>query len=236
MAEGGTLFLDEIGEIPLATQAKLLRALQYKEVRAVGASASVSVDIRVVTATHRDLAAMVETGRFRTDLFYRLNVVRIGIPPLRERIEDVPLLAQHFLDKHAPDAVSIDEAALERLMNHDWPGNVRELENVIESALALARGPRLRASDLPIGRSRSGSNAGSRVAAGEGSPGGLPLSLEAYERSALERALREAGGNATEAARRLGIGRSTFYRKLGRHGLGPGAETDADLVERRGIR
>jgi two-component system, NtrC family, response regulator HydG len=237
MAEGGTLFLDEIGEIPLATQAKLLRALQYKEVRAVGAATSVSVDIRVITATHRDLAAMVETGRFRTDLFYRLNVVRIEIPPLRERIEDVPLLAQHFLDKHARarGAVSIDDAALERLMSHDWPGNVRELENVIESALALARGPRLRAADLPIGRSRTAPMAGSRAAAGESPPGGLPLSLEAYERSALERALREAGGNATEAARRLGIGRSTFYRKLGKHGLSLDAEAAADLVERRGI-
>ncbi len=238
MAEGGTLFLDEIGEIPLATQAKLLRALQYKEVRAVGAAASVSVDIRVITATHRDLAAMVETGRFRTDLFYRLNVVRIEIPPLRERIEDVPLLSQHFLDKHARTrgTVAIDDAALERLMSHDWPGNVRELENVIESALALARGPRLRAADLPIGRSRTAPMSASRVAAGETPPSGLPLSLDAYERSALERALRETGGQAREAARRLGIGRSTFYRKLGKHGLSLDAGPAADLVERREIR
>jgi len=236
MAQGGTLFLDEIGELPLAMQAKLLRALQYKEVRAVGAAAPVSVDIRVVTATHRDLAAMVEAGRFRTDLYYRLHVVRLEIPPLRERIEDVPLLAQHLLDKHARrgEPAAIDEEALERLMSHDWPGNVRELENVIESALALARGSRLRAADLPIGRSRAGATAPAPRAT-EPAPSGLPLSLDAYERSALERALREAGGNATDAARRLGIGRSTFYRKLGRHGLRVQGEGAAGLVEPGGI-
>jgi DNA-binding NtrC family response regulator len=234
MAEGGTLFLDEVGEIPLAMQAKLLRALQYKEVRAVGAAAPVTVDIRVVAATHRDLQAMVETGRFRMDLYYRLHVVRLEIPPLRERIEDVPLLVQHFLDKHARrgEPMAIAQEALERLMSHDWPGNVRELENVIESALALARGPRLRAGDLPIGRSR-GTLA---PAAAAPAPTGIPLSLDAYERSALERALREAGGNATDAARRLGIGRSTFYRKLGKHGLRLQGEAVAGLVEPGGIR
>ena len=229
MAEGGTLFLDEIGEIPLSMQAKLLRALQYKEVRAVGAAAPLAVDIRVVTATHRDLLAMVEAGRFRMDLYYRLHVVRLEIPPLRERIEDVPLLVQHFLERHARGGapLAIAEDALERLMSHDWPGNVRELENVIESALALARGARLRAADLPIGRGRPSASP-ARAAASP--PAGLPLSLDAYERSALERALREAGGNATDAARRLGIGRSTFYRKLGKHGLRV-ADGAGDLVE-----
>src|SRR5690606_40418634 len=135
-----TLFRDEVGEIPLTVQARLLRALQYKGVRPVGAAAPTAVDIRVITATHRDLAAMVEAGRFRVDLFYRLHVVRLEIPPLRERMEDVPLLVQHFLAKHARrgEPITIDEDALERLMSHDWPGNVRELENVIESALALA--------------------------------------------------------------------------------------------------
>ena len=234
VAEGGTLFLDEVGEIPLAMQAKLLRALQYKEVRAVGAAAPVPVDIRVVAATHRDLAAMVETGRFRMDLYYRLHVVRLEIPPLRERIEDVPLLVQHFLAKHARSdgPITIEQDALERLMSHDWPGNVRELENVIESALALARGPRLRAADLPIGRSRAGAAAPqAAVRAGEAALAQLPLSLEAYERSALERALREAGGNATDAARRLGIGRSTFYRKLGKHGLRVHDDTVSGLVD-----
>ncbi len=227
MAKGGTLFLDEIGELPVAMQAKLLRALQQKEVRPVGGSGAVPVDLRVVSATHRDLAAMVETNRFRMDLFYRLNVVRIEIPPLRERLEDVPLLVQHFLDKQRRSGVVIDgvaDDALARLMEHDWPGNVRELENVIESALALSKGPWLRAVDLPMGRNRRVlprviSRAAAQQGAGAPGLGSLPLSLDAYERSALERALLESGGNATDAARRLGIGRSTFYRKLGKHGL-----------------
>jgi DNA-binding NtrC family response regulator len=216
-AHRGTLFLDEVGEIPLAVQARLLRALQSREVRPVGGSDAVPVDIRVVAATNRDLAAMVEEGRFRLDLYYRLNVVRIDVPPLRERMEDVPLLAAHFLAKHRREGVPgalLEPDALERLGRYAWPGNVRELENAIESALALARGPRLRAADLPLGLP-----AAAEVRA---RPDHLPLDLDAYERCALERALAEAGGDATEAARRLGIGRSTFYRKLARHALRPG--------------
>jgi len=222
MANGGTLFLDEIGELPLAMQAKLLRALQQKEVRPVGGSAAVPVDLRVVSATHRDLAAMVETHRFRMDLFYRLNVVRIEIPPLRERMEDVPLLVQHFLDERRRAGSTVEglgEDALERLLAHDWPGNVRELENVLESALALARGPWLRAADLPMGRNRRTPPSRAGASPDDAGTASLPLSLDAYEKSALERALREAGGNATDSARKLGIGRSTFYRKIGKHGL-----------------
>ncbi|RIL06046.1 MAG: DNA-binding response regulator [Proteobacteria bacterium] len=231
IADGGTLFLDEIGELPISMQAKLLRALQQKEVRPVGGANAVAVDLRVVSATHRDLSAMVETGRFRMDLFYRLNVVRIEIPPLRERMEDVPLLVQHFLDEKRRAGSHVEglaEDALARLLEHDWPGNVRELENVLESALALARGPWLRAADLPLGRNRRATPPARALATGESAPhlGELPLSLDAYERAALERALREAGGRATDAARRLGIGRSTFYRKLGKHGL-----READLVD-----
>ncbi len=212
MAAGGTLFLDEIGEVPPSVQAKLLRALQEKEVRPVGAATAVSVDLRVISATHRDLAQMVAEGSFRTDLFYRLNVVRIVIPPLRERREDIPLLVQHFLAvyrrREAP-ILEIEAEALEELLQADWDGNVRELENTIESALALAPGPRLRARDLPrLGHTRP--------AARPPEEAGLPLSLEAYERCALERALAEADGDVARAARRLGIGRSTFYRKLGR--------------------
>jgi transcriptional regulator with PAS, ATPase and Fis domain len=221
MSSGGTLFLDEIGELPVSVQVKLLRALQNKEVRPVGGGSPVPVDLRVVSATHRDLAAMVETQGFRMDLFYRLNVVRIEIPPLRERMEDLPLLVQHFLDqrRHATAVEGVGDDALDRLCAHHWPGNVRELENVLESALALARGPWLRAADLPLGRGRRAATpagAGREVEV----PAGLPLSLDAYERAALERALREAGGNATEAAKLVGIGRSTFYRKVGKHGLG----------------
>jgi two-component system response regulator HydG len=224
IANRGTLFLDEIGELPLAMQAKLLRALQHKEVRPVGGASAVPVDLRVISATHRDLAAMVDAGGFRMDLFYRLNVVRIEIPPLRERMEDVPLLVQHMLDERraaGATVIGLGDDALARLLEHDWPGNVRELENVIESAVALARGPWLRAADLPLDRPRRAAPA-ARPSEPAGAP--LPLSLAAYERSVLERALREAGGNATDAARRLGIGRSTFYRKLASHGLrAPGA-------------
>ena len=216
MADGGTLFLDEIGEIPATVQAKLLRALEEKEVRPVGAPGALPVDIRVITATHRDLHAMADEGRFRSDLYYRLDVVRIAIPPLRERKEDIPLLVQHFLVKHrVPESPvhGIEDAALETLVRYDWPGNVRELSNTIESALAFARGPVLRVADLPASCRRAESLSSP--------PPGLPLSLDAYERCALERALHEARGDATAAARSLRIGRSTLYRKLAKHGLRP---------------
>jgi DNA-binding NtrC family response regulator len=215
MADRGTLFLDEIGELPLGVQAKLLRALQHKEVRPVGAAAALPVDLRVISATHRDLAGMVGEGGFRADLFYRLNVVRIEIPPLRERRADIPLLVAHFLRKYRrrqePIEV-IEEGALQRLADYAWPGNVRELENVIESAAALAPGPRLRATDLPLACRASGERRAPELDA-------LPLSLEAYERAALERALAECNGDVSAAAALLGIGRSTFYRRLGRHGI-----------------
>jgi DNA-binding NtrC family response regulator len=214
LADRGTLFLDEIGEIPGSVQAKLLRALQEKEVRPVGGTESIPVDIRVVSATHRDLWGMVEERRFRADLYYRLNVVRVAIPPLRERREDIPLLVQHLLVKHrSPESriEGIDDEALESLARYEWPGNIRELSNTIESALAFARGPNLRAADLPLARR------GAELVSAP--PTSIPLSFEAYERCALQRALREAGGDATAAARRLGIGRSTLYRKLGKHGL-----------------
>jgi two-component system response regulator AtoC len=226
MADSGTLFLDEIGEIPLPVQAKLLRALQNKEVRPVGAATAVSVNIRVISATHRDLAAMVDAGSFRTDLFYRLNVVRVEIPPLRDRREDIPLLVHHFLEKHGGENSridGIDERALGRLMTADWPGNVRQLENTIESAMALAPGPRLRAGDLSFGPSNSRSLAlSTQSSVARSTPSTLPITLEAYERRALERALVESGGDATAAARMLGIGRSTFYRKLAKHSMDSG--------------
>jgi DNA-binding NtrC family response regulator len=179
----------------------------------------VPVDIRVISATHRDLAEMVSEGLFRADLFYRLNVVRVEIPPLRERREDVPLLVHSFLDKYRTEnsrVEGIEDDALEVLVESHWPGNVRELENVIESALALAPGPRLRIEDLPRTRRRSSHVAPTSLS-------GISVSLEAYERCALERALWECGGDATAAAKRLGIGRSTFYRKLAKHNLDSGS-------------
>ena len=185
----------------------------------MGGSRRSPVDLRVICATHRDLERMVADGRFRQDLFYRLDVVRIEIPPLRERRDDIPLLVHHFLRKyrarHAP-IEGIDEDALQLLADAEWPGNVRELENAIESALALSPGPRLRAADLPFARRSGGSRPSAPVLRD------LPLTLAAYERLALERALVETGGDAPEAARRLGLGRSTLYRKLAKHGLVPG--------------
>jgi two-component system response regulator HydG len=216
MANRGTLLLDEVGEIPISVQAKLLRVIQEKEVRPVGSANSVPVDLRIMAATHRDLEAMVESGRFRMDLFYRLNVVRLEVPPLRHRNGDVLLLAHHFLQKHRREGspvLGIEEQALSMLASRPWPGNVRELENVIESALALAPGPRLRVADL-----RPASRAVPVSVPGPDSD--IPLSLEAYEKVALERALDDAAGDAVAAARELGIGRSTLYRKLAKHGIG----------------
>jgi DNA-binding NtrC family response regulator len=216
-AHRGVLFLDEIGEMPPPMQVKLLRFLQEGSFTPVGGRETRHVDVRVICATHRDLATMVAEGRFRADLYYRLNVVRIEVPPLRERREDIPLLVHHFLRKHRGEGaggLGIEDDALELLASAEWPGNVRELENAIESALALAPGPRLRAADLRPGRVRA-----SQAPAGLGTD--LPLSLADYERAAIERALRECGGDAAAAAKRLRLGRSTFYRKLARHGITP---------------
>jgi two-component system response regulator HydG len=228
LAHGGTLFLDEIGEIPLAVQAKLLRALQPREVRPLGGNAAVPVDIRVIGATNRDLGEMVAAGTFRRDLYYRLDVVRLALPPLRERREDVPLLARHFLEKHRradSPVLGFEADALAALAARDWPGNVRELENALESALALARGERLGVRDFAPASAR-------RSAAAPAADSSLPLSLDAYERAALERALGESGGDATLAARRLGIGRSTFYRKLAEHGIAPARRSEGPQPSR----
>jgi two-component system response regulator HydG len=212
-ATGGTLFLDEIGELPLLLQSKLLRALQEREVKPLGADSRVSVDVRIVAATNRDLAAEVRAGRFRSDLFYRLHVVSIELPALRERAEDIPPLVGHFMDRHAVGSriSGIEPDALELLINRRWDGNVRELENAVEAALALAPGPRLRASDLEVEHARTSRRAPT--------PDSLELSLDAYERACLEEALRQSGQDVRRAARLLGIGRSTLYRKLTRHGL-----------------
>ena len=151
-ADGGTVFLDEIGELPLDLQAKLLRALQEKEIRPVGATHRVPINVRILAATNRDLATMVEQGRFRKDLFYRLNVVSLRIPPLRDRREDIPPLVAHFLDRvkrKGGQPPMLSDAALRTMMEYSWPGNVRELENSIERACALSSGPVLHAGDLP---------------------------------------------------------------------------------------
>jgi two-component system response regulator HydG len=208
-ADGGTLFLDEIADLPFDLQAKLLRALQEKEIRPVGSNERVHINVRVIAATNRDLEGAVRGGTFRQDLFFRLNVVQIKLPPLRERKGDIPLLVNHFLEKFSdPDrpVQSISEEAMARLMAYDWPGNVRELENAIERAVALGSGPVLQLADLPSNLHYSSSE---RLPAND-----ELLPLEELERRAIFRALRETGGDKLAAARLLGIGKTTLYRKL----------------------
>jgi len=211
-AHGGTLFLDEIGELPISLQAKLLRVIQEREIRPLGAAMAAPVDVRIIAATNRDLAAEVRAGRFRADLFYRLRVVSIQLPPLRDRPEDVAVLASHFLERAAAGTrvIGLEPEALERLIAHRWEGNVRELENTIEAAIALAQGTRVTVADL-----RMGGFSAPRAEV----PEGIDLSLDAFERACLEAALRRSQGDVRAAASTLGIGRSTFYRKMLQHGL-----------------
>ncbi|MGH8426740.1 MAG: sigma-54-dependent transcriptional regulator [Gammaproteobacteria bacterium] len=216
-AEGGTLFLDEIAELTPPMQAKLLRVIQDHCVRPVGATAEVPVDVRFLAATHRDLAQRVADGRFREDLYYRIDVISLRVPPLRERREDIPLLAEHLLARIAADtgipAPALSPEALAALAEHDYPGNVRELENILERALAYTSGDTLQATDI---RPRCAPRPGTEPASTGAAP--LPARLEDLRREAIEKALREARGNRTEAARRLGINtRQLRYRivKLG---------------------
>jgi len=209
IADGGTLFLDEIGDLPFDMQAKLLRALQEKEVRPVGSTDRIPLSARIIAATNRDLDASVRQGTFRQDLFFRLNVVQIKIPPLRERKTDIPILVNSFLEKFSEangKMRTISEDAIARMMAYDWPGNVRELENAIERAIALGSGPILHAGDLPTNL---------QYGTGERLPQNDELlPLDELERRAILRALREAGGDKLAAARMLGIGKTTLYRKL----------------------
>jgi DNA-binding NtrC family response regulator len=211
-ANGGTLFLDEIGEMPLEMQAKLLRAIQQREVRPVGSTERKPINVRIVAATHRDLDALIKNNTFRQDLFFRLNVVQIKIPPLRERKSDIPLLVASFLekfcDKDNKDDVprELTEDAMRRLMAYDWPGNVRELENVIERAVALGTGPYVSVYDLPSNLQYPKTD---RVPEKE-----EMMPLEELERRAILTTLRQTGGDKQAAARMLGIGKTTLYRKL----------------------
>jgi DNA-binding NtrC family response regulator len=209
IADGGTLFLDEIGDLPFDMQAKLLRALQEKEVRPVGSTDRIPLSARIIAATNRDLDASVRQGTFRQELFFRLNVVQIKIPPLRERKTDIPILVNSFLEKFSEAngrMRTISEDAIARMMAYDWPGNVRELENAIERAIALGTGPILHAGDLPTNLQYG---TGDRLPQND-----ELLPLDELERRAILRALREAGGDKLAAARMLGIGKTTLYRKL----------------------
>ncbi len=227
-AEGGTLFLDEVGELPLAAQVKLNRALQEKEIRRVGETTAIAVDVRILAATHRDLEAEIAAGRFREDLFYRLHVFPVRMPSLRERPEDLPLLAEHFREKHSRafgrPTTGLDPGALRALTSYGWPGNVRELENALERAVAVTRGPLIVAEDLPPGVAAA---AGSeRPAAGDGADlTALPYreavdaARDHASRAYLAALLRELQGNVTQAAARAGMERESLHRLLKRHGL-----------------
>ena len=225
-AEGGTVFLDEIGELSLDLQAKLLRALQEKEVRPVGATHRVPIRARIVAATNRDLAAMVESGTFRKDLFYRLNVVNLRLPSLRDRREDIPLLAAHFLDRMSREhgtKFTLSDEALRTMMRHDWPGNVRELEHSVERACALSSGPVLHLGDLPTQLQQQGLEARRTAVAAseteEDQDAPEVKTLAELERDAILGAIRILKGDKLQAARLLGIGKTTLYRKLKEYGI-----------------
>jgi DNA-binding NtrC family response regulator len=213
MADGGTLFLDEVGTISAKTQVDLLRVLESKEFTRLGGTRPLKVDFRVLCATNQDLEELVRAGAFREDLYYRINVVSIQVPPLRERREDVPLLARHFLDKFSRQMNrpfrSIDPAAMERLVRHPWPGNVRELANAIERALVVGTPPAVREEDLPVRVGREAASA----AAGE--------SLEEIEKEHVRGVLERKGWNITHAAKALEIDRATLYHKIKKYGLRP---------------
>jgi len=215
------LFLDEIGDVSPAVQVKLLRVLQERQFERVGGEDTVSVDVRVVSATHRDMKGDVATGKFREDLFYRLHVVPLEVPPLRERREDIPRLVAHFIAKLGPrtnPAVrGIDDAALARLSAYGWPGNVRELENAIEQSLVFADGDRIDGRALPA--FLKGASADGALAVPQGNMS-LPEILEDLERQLIERAYDKAGGVKTECARLLGVKTSALYYKLEKYGIG----------------
>jgi len=223
-AGGGTVFLDEIGDMPASLQAKLLRVIQEREVHPLGAPAPVRVDARVVAATHRDLPSLVAAGGFRQDLYYRLNVIAIHVPPLRERPEDILPLAAHFLERHGRRlgrlSSTISEEAIERLRGYPWPGNARELENAIERALVLGRDDVIGIADLPE-TVRSRSPAAAAIAHPDVGDAGGTRSLADVEREHILTTLRAVGGNKAEAARRLGMDRKTLYRKLEGFGIDP---------------
>lgn len=213
-AEGGTLFLDEIGDISPALQVRLLRVLQERTYEPLGSSESVKANVRFIAASHRDLRTEVAEGRFREDLFYRLNVMQIAIPPLRERREDLPILARRFLDRqvalHGKAIRGFSPEALDLLMRHPWPGNIRELENAVEHACVLCRHELIQTSDLP-------STLGTGPAAPAGPPDPAPgRDLRGQEMAAIQAALERHGGNQTAAARELGIHPTTLWRKLKR--------------------
>jgi two-component system NtrC family response regulator len=219
MADGGTVFLDEIGDVAPELQVKLLRLIQEREIEKVGLGQTVKVDVRIIAATHRNLAAMVEDGAFREDLYYRLNVIPLEVPPLRERREDIPDLVRHFFERskrrHGRGDIELPEALLPYFTSYGWPGNVRELENVVERLVVLARGPRITIEDLPesLRRERPPLDALHLELPPQG------ISLEAVERELILRALERFNWNQTQAARYLDLSRKTLIYRMEKYGL-----------------
>ncbi len=225
-ADGGTLFLDEISELALGLQVKLLRVLQDRIITPVGESKTRQVDTRVVAASNSDLQALAKEGKFRSDLFFRLNVVPITLPALRERAEDVPSLCQHFLasaNRRTKRNVAISEAALVALQLYDWPGNVRELENLVERLVILNRSDVVGVEDLPRNLRTPAADLAATVTSDSPAEGiDLPATLARIEVVLIERAMRAANGNKTRAAELLGLSRTTLFDKLKRAGIEPG--------------
>ena len=217
-ANGGTIFLDEIGELPLEMQAKLLRVLQEKEVRPVGSNEKVNVDVRVIAATNRDLEAAYRAGTFRKDLYFRLNVVTVHLPRLRDRRSDIPMLVHHFLDRYAPEShVQVATAAMKSLLNYDWPGNIRELENCIARAVTLGDRHVIDVNDLPPAiRSEQTETSGPTV---QDAASVSTTALAEMERMTILRVFEQANGDKALAGRMLGISRATLYRKLKRYNI-----------------
>jgi len=221
LAHNGTIFLDEIGDIPVPTQIKLLRVLQEHEFERVGGEKTIKVDVRIIAATNKDLMTAVKEGRFREDLYYRLNVLTVNMPPLRERREDIPELATHFLGRFTAETgkkiEGIEPPAMEMLVRYDWPGNVRELENIIERAVVLEKGGAVTPVSLPLTLREGWEEAGAlKIPEGKGS---ITDILEDLERQLIVKALRENGGSQTAAAAALGLKRSTLRYKLEKYGL-----------------
>jgi DNA-binding NtrC family response regulator len=217
-ASGGTIFLDEIGELPLEMQAKLLRVLQEKEVRPVGSNHKTKVDVRVIAATNRDLETEYKNGTFRKDLYFRLNVVTVHIPSLRERRSDIPMLVHWFLDRYAEgDSIQVSNSAMKCLLQYEWPGNVRELENCVERAVALGSKHLLDVSDLPpsVASSSSSLEPSSPLTSGLST-----TDLEDIERATIQRVFEQVKGDKILAGKMLGISRATLYRKLKRYNIG----------------
>ena len=243
-ADSGTIFLDEIGELPLELQAKLLRVLQEKEVRPVGSNQRVKVDVRILAATNRDLEAAYKSGTFRKDLYFRLNVVAIHVPALRERRSDIPLLVNWFCERYAPGSdLRVSNPAMKALMNYEWPGNVRELENCIERAVALGNGNLIEVGDLPPAIAALTPRSPSReivpaefvaelpvpneVRAGNSLDPQTTTDLEDLERATIQRVFEQVKGDKTLAGRMLGISRATLYRKLKRYNISGNSEGGA---------